>query len=217
MKTLTAIALIFICFQMKAQELTWDMHSDTYVIESPISYLAIPDSDGPGYFSTKVSCRYGAPKTRWEKWGHGVAGILYQVGAHSLNAVGDGYIHRGRYITHDPRDLTIGKLYNSAYAVMMFADYPLYVLTNSEIRFSVGGLTKRGLSSMFVRVNTFNPFHNLMIGERWNYIGNIDATDKFYRWTATGEYPNGDMKNGGMWPVRIISLGFTLELNDLLR
>ena len=71
----------------------------------------------------------------------------------------------------------------------------------------------RGISSLFIRAIVFNPVHNTMIDQRWNYIGNVDFTDKFWRATATGEYSNGDLQNTGQVPVMIICIGAVIGIN----
>lgn len=147
-------------------------------------------------------------KTWWHKWGHMTTGILYQATTHGLNAAGDAYLHRNKYQTNDPRDMTIGKTLNMTSQIMMFADYPLFVLTNKELNLSWGGFLERGLQSVFIRVIVFDPVHNVMIGEKYDYIGDVSLTDKFWQATATGEN-----QNGGWWPVRIVCVGAVFGIN----
>ena len=135
----------------------------------------------PEVFATSYTSAFSADETWWHKWGHSTFSILYQATYHAFNAVGDGYLHRGHYITHDSKDITIGKTFNDVALAMAFCDYPIYVLTNNEVTFSWSGLLNHGIRSVGIRFIEFDAIHNTMIGKSYNYIGDISLTDKFWR------------------------------------
>ena len=93
---------------------------------------------------------------------------------------------------------------------MMFADYPLHVFTNKELKFSWYGFGKRAASTVFVRIVVFDPIHNNMIGEDYNYIGNTNPIDKIWRAVSNN---NDHVQEGGWFAVRIVSVGMLIPLN----
>ena len=196
-KILLTLFAIIVFTQLNAQKInTWPP-----LVETPELYitstLVVDNIDG-----------------WWSEWGHSVFGMVYQGVMHSFNAIGDGYLHRSKYQTHNPQDITRGKMYNDVFKVMMYADYPIYVLTDQsrQLSWNYLGTTffKRAGTSVLMRFNTFDLAHNLMIGEAYNYVGNIALTDKFWQSVATD--------GPATWIIpRLVSFTFVIGLEFVIK
>lgn len=186
MKTLITLITILFCISTYAQDyerLFTEADETAFELSPPETIVpTLPDYEHENY--------YHIPHTWWDKWGKSTAITLWQVGATSLNAVGDGLNHNG--------NKNWGHLCNAtAYGMYMSGPFVLNIERRDWFPYLVG--------CVLVRFEFFDPVFNATIGESLSYVGNVSHYDKMIQ--AINSEP------GGWWFARGVSLTLHIGIN----
>ncbi|KKK89289.1 hypothetical protein LCGC14_2734600 [marine sediment metagenome] len=189
MKTLTTLLILFACITSQAQDYE-RLFTGADVTFDSLSLSAFMVPTGTFELSYEHENYYHVPFTWWDKWGHSTAITLWQIGATSLNAWGDGLNHNGN------KDW--GHFCNAtSYAMYMSGPFVLNIDRRDWFPYLVG--------CVLVRFEFFDPVHNATIGMPLSYVGSVSNYDKAIR--AFNAPPHG------WWFARGISLTLHIGIN----
>jgi len=207
MKTLAAIALIFICFQTRAQDtLYWDMATDTYLTEKPAPYpltKLFNDADkdfkaDPNYLFDEIDYTLPKPnaqKTFWEKHKRAFAVMGVQMLSLSLEATGDALFDMGKNEGNLSKMQWGHTLTAAGYGSLILA-IPLLELKRSDaIPFTVSWFTKR--------YGAFDALYNTTAGLPLLYAGTTSTSDNYL----------SRMPPGGRLFTKSLTFGFSIAFD----